>query len=165
MITEEKSNLKVKIAETEDKISNFEQELESLKEQLEEEKIIKKQHVQVKIELHKKMNEYKEKFADELQLFYEEEKNKEEVREIKERQKMLKVDLREANDRRELVRNELISLDDKINSHQQDYEDILENLTSATEIGKEEILQMEDYINKKAEEYDALALPELIDTV
>ena len=121
--------------------------------------------MEVKVDLHAKMDEYKVNYPDELQLFYEEERNKEEIARLKRTNRDLKDELKEANIKREAVRSELITLDEKINVHQQDYDNIMENLESATLVGEGEIEKMEGYINKKAHEYDAPTLPALIDLV
>jgi chromosome segregation ATPase len=165
MVIEEKQIMQEKIDDIEGKIINLSKDTKSTDQELRELRKVKNEYIQIKIGLHQKMDEYKTNYPDELQLFYEEEKNKEEIKQLKDKQKTLKAELREANEKREIVRNEIVKLDDKINNHQDNYNLIIDNFNSASKVGESEIVRMESYINKKAIEYDAPTLTTLIDQV
>lgn len=165
LVIEEKDTMSDKISTSEDKIANLHKEIATVKQELQKQKELKTEHIKVKIGLHKRMDEYKENYPDELQLFYEEEKNKEEIRQLKEKQKTLKAQLKEANSQREVVREEIVKLDDRVTQFQDDYDVILDNLKTATKVGESEIVKMESFINRNAMEYDAPSLTSLIDQV
>ena len=146
-------------------LTHLKKKFTELKNSLESHIEKRKEHIAVKIDLHKKMDEYKSNYPDELQLFYEEEKNKEEIKQLKEKQTKLKEQLKESNISREQVREEVCQLNDKISEFNEDYENTMDNLKSATKIGEDDIIKMENYINKNSLEYDAPHLSTLIDQV
>jgi hypothetical protein len=165
LAVEEKEIIQDKIDATEHKIVKTQKEIYSVQKQQEEQKEIRDDLVQLKIQLHKKMDEYKNNYPDELQLFYEEEKNKQEIEELKNKAKVLKEELGDNNFQREVVREEVVKIKDKISEHQEDYDITVDNLKTASKVGENEIIKMESYINKKALEYDAPTLTTLIDQV
>lgn len=165
LAVEEKEIMQDKIDSTEHKIVKTQKEISSIQKQLEDQRGIRDDLVQIKIQLHKKMDEYKNNYPDELQLFYEEEKNKQEIEELKSKAKALKEELGDSNFQREVVREEIVKIKDKINEHQEDYDITVDNLKTVSKVGESEIVKMESYINKKALEYDAPTLTTLIDQV
>lgn len=162
---EEKEAMIDKISKAEERIKELENEIAQTHEDFQTQKEVRNNLIEDKIELHKTMDKYNANYPDEVVLFHEEEKNKKEIKELQNKQADLKVLLSEANSKREVIRDEMIKLDDKIADLQDDYSIILDNLKTATKAGEGEIIKMENYINKTAIEYDSPTLSTLIDRV
>jgi len=165
LVIEEKEVMEQKIDLAEKEIIKLQSKIADTQSSQSKQTGFRNNHVKTKIELHEKMDEYKNNYPDELQLFYEEEKNKQEIEQLKEKAETLKADLKEANFERVNTRKDLIQLNDKINAHQEDYDIVVDNLRTASKVGESEIIKMEAYINRKALEYDAPTLTILIDQV
>ena len=112
-VIEEIGNVQTRISTTENKIQTLGQEIVDASEELEKAEQTKLGHIDVKVDLHKKMDEYKANYNDELQLFYEEEKNKEEIKDLKEKQKELKAKIKDSGAIREELKQEIIELNGK----------------------------------------------------
>ena len=154
-----------KISQAEQKIVSLTNEISQTHSDFQSQKELRNDLIENKIELHKTMDKYNANYPDEVVLFHEEEKNKKEILELQKKQEDLKVLLAEANNKREIIRDEIIKIDDKIALLQDDYNIILDNLKTATKAGESEIVKMENYINRTAIEYDASTLNALIDQV
>lgn len=165
LASEEKEVIIDKISKSEGRVKQLEAEIVQTHEDFQAQKDVRNNLIEQKIELHKTMDKYNANYPDEVVLFHEEEKNKKEIKELQKKQQDLKVLLSEANSKREIVRDEMIKLDDKIAVLQDDYNIILDNLKTAGKAGESEIVKMENYINKTAVEYDAPTLSTLIDQV
>ena len=79
-------------------------------DELEKTEQIKLGYVDVKIGLHKKMDEYKANYNDELTFLYEEEKNKEEIKDLKEKQKQLKAKIKDSGAIHDNLKQKIIQL-------------------------------------------------------
>lgn len=154
-----------KIARAEQRIASLDDDAEQAQADLEAQKAARSELIEQKLALHKKMDEYKANYPDELLLFYEEEKNKAEVDQLRQRQAQLKGLLRDANGKRDAVRDEIFKLDDKIATLQEDYDIILQSLATASKAGESEIVKIEAFVSRSAAEYDAPSLGSLVDRV
>ena len=162
---EEKENISDKISQTNGRIENLKDEISQTHSAFKSQKDLRNNLIEQKIELHKTMDKYNANYPDEVVLFHEEEKNKKEITDLQKKQEELKVQLADANSKREVIRDVIIKIDDKIVVLQDNYNIILDNIKTSTKAGETEIIKIENYINKTAIEYDAPSLSSLIDQV
>lgn len=164
-VIEEREKTDTKIAQSESKIKQLSITITQSEAQLTQTETEREGLVNSKIELHKKMDEYKAQYPDELQLFYEEERNKQELEQLRQEIKELKSKLKRTGSKRTGIKEEAMKLDDNVGIYQDDYDDILKDLTAATKAGEGEIIKIEAYLNKEAIKLDSPSLATTTDIV